>query len=130
MAVWIVARNRYLEAASAWSEGGSVDEYPIRHWERFSVVAQDRVEACEAASKLRTKQRALPRTQRRLLDKLLAEAQGADRPDGRFFQLSSEDCMHARRLDAKGLLVMHEGMRVELTLASFNFSERALARSS
>jgi hypothetical protein len=130
MIQWIVARNRYLEASPAWSEGGSVDEYPPRHWERFDIEAATRVEACERARVSRAKHRALPPAQLQFLTLLLGEVPGQDRPSAAAFDLDPEDMDAARRLAAKELLFLDEHGGATLRLAAFNFAPRLAPATS
>ncbi|WP_157781657.1 hypothetical protein [Rubrivivax gelatinosus] len=117
----MVARNRYLGAREAWSEGGTLAEYPLKHWERWQVRAADRVQAAELAVALRAKQQRLPAPQLKLLTQILSELPGATEPDGRSIALEDGDLAVARRLQAKQLIALDEHGNATPLVAAFNF---------
>lgn len=118
---WVVARNRYLSANEAWSEGGTLADYPLQHWERWVVPANGRVQAYELAAALRAKQQRLPTPQLDLLSSILSEMPGIHAPDGRSVSLDDADLPNARRLQSKQLLVLDDHGNAEPTVAAFNF---------
>lgn len=125
---WVVARNRYLSANEAWSEGGSLADYPLQHWERWVVPAHGRVEAHELAASLRAKQQRLPKSQLELLTGILDEFRGVHAPDGRSVSVDDVDMANARRLELKQLLVLDEHGNAMPTVAAFNFLPKELRR--
>jgi hypothetical protein len=62
MPIWIVGRNKHTKE---WSEGGTLAEYPLEHWEVFQVEASDRDKARKAAQQVRRLRVAKERRQKK-----------------------------------------------------------------
>lgn len=102
MTIWIAAKNRHT---GGWSTGGTLDDYPAEHWERFRVPASDRTQAEKLAKALRQKHRRLTAAQRQLLKDLIDETIAfPDEGTSARIEVKADERRAAERLAVLGLI--------------------------